>query len=170
MKPEDFANQSPQFVLEEYFSGRSRASGVIEDWAGDVRRQLVVDIEGTWDGTTLKLDEQFRFADGEKQRRVWYITKLDDHTYEGRADDVVGKATGVAFGNVLNWRYDMDLKAGERTWRVHFSDWMFLQPDGVVINRARVLKFGITVGQVTLAFQRVGVLPESIKSSVGNAG
>ena len=41
----------------------------------------------------------------------------------------------------LNWRYDMDLKVGEGT-SVHFNDWMFLQEDGVLVNRARVTKLG----------------------------
>jgi hypothetical protein len=154
MKPQDFAHQTPRFVLEEYFRGRTQASGIFEDWSGDVRRQFVVDIDGTWDGKTLTLDERFHFADGEEQRRVWQITKVSEHAYEGRADDVVGKALGASFGNALNWRYAMDLKVGERTWRVQFNDWMFLQPDGIVINRARVLKFGVTVGEVTLAFHR----------------
>ena len=49
----------------------------------------------------------------------------------------------------------MDLKIGERTLRVHFNDWMFLQSSGVMVNRARVSKFGIAIGEVTLFFQKV---------------
>ena len=67
---------------------------------------------------------------------------------------VVGVASGEAYGNALNWRYDMDLKVGDGTMRVHFNDWMFLQPSGVLLNRARVTKLGFAVGEVTLAFFR----------------
>ncbi len=35
-----------------------------------------------------------------------------------------------------------------------FNDWMFLQEDGVVINRARVSKLGFTIGEVTLFFRK----------------
>jgi hypothetical protein len=35
---------------------------------------------------------------------------------------------------------------------MHFDDWMFRQSEDVVLNRATVSKFGITVGSVTLAF------------------
>lgn len=153
MQPQDFAGAEPRLVLEDYFRGKTRAWGLFEDRFGNLRRQFVVDIDGTWDGATLTLDEHFVYADGETDRRVWRITKLDDHTYEGRADDVVGVATGEAYGNALNWRYDLDLKVGERTWRVHFDDWMFLQPNGILMNRARVSKFGLTIGTVILAFQ-----------------
>ena len=67
---------------------------------------------------------------------------------------MIGTAVGEAYGNALNWRYDMDLKVGEGTLRVHFNDWMFLQESGVLVNRARVSKFGIEIGEVTLFFQK----------------
>jgi hypothetical protein len=154
MKPESFADAEPRLVLEEYFAGRTRAWGIFEDRFGTLRRQFVVDINGTWDGRELVLEEDFRYDDGETDRRVWRIVRNDEHHYEGRAADVVGTATGIAYGNALNWRYTLDLKAGERTWRVDFDDWMFLQSDDVLINRARVRKWGVTVGEVTIVFAR----------------
>ena len=152
MKPVEFKDQSPVLLIEDYFQGSTKAWGIFEDRFGTLRRQFVVEITGTWDGTVLQLDERFQYSDGETDRRVWRIRKTDDHTYEGEADDVIGKAKGEAYGNALNWRYDMDLKVGDGTVRVQFDDWMFLQPSNVLINRAKVSKFGIEVGSVTLAF------------------
>jgi len=152
MKPTDFKNTAPRLLIEEYFAGETRAWGIFEDRFGRLRRQFTVDITGTWDGRELILDERFEYSDGELDRRVWTIEKTGEHTYEGRADDVIGKAEGQAYGNALNWRYDMDLKVGDGTLRVHFNDWMFLQPSGVLLNRARVTKLGVEVGTVTLAF------------------
>ena len=154
MKPTDFSGTTPQLRIEEYFAGHTRAWGIFEDRFGNLRRQFVVDIDGKWDGETLVLDERFLYSDGEKDRRVWTIRKIDAHRYEGQAADVIGVAVGEAYGNALNWRYDMDLKVGEGTLRVHFNDWMFLQESGVLVNRARVSKFGIEIGEVTLFFQK----------------
>ena len=154
MKPTDFSESTPSLLIEKYFAGETRAWGIFEDRFGTLRRQFTVDITGTWDGNQLVLDERFQYSDGETDRRVWTITKTGPHTYEGRADDVVGVASGEAYGNALNWRYDMDLKVGDGTMRVHFNDWMFLQPSGVLLNRARVTKLGFAVGEVTLAFFR----------------
>ncbi len=156
MKPADFRDSTPTLVLEEYFIGETRAWGLFEDRFGTLRRQFTVDIEGSWDGTVLVLDERFVFSDGERDRRVWHITKTGPHSYEGRADDVIGVAHGEAYGNALNWRYRMDLKVGDGTVRVHFNDWMFLQPSGVLLNRARVSKLGVEIGEVTLAFMKPG--------------
>ena len=158
MKPENFAGREPPLVLEEYFSGQSKAWGIFEDRFGNLRRQFTVDIFGSMDGDVLVLEEDFLFDDGEVDRRVWRIERTGEHTYEGRADDVRGVANGTVFGNALNWSYFVDLKVGERTTVVRFNDWMFLQDEEVLVNRAIVTKFGIRVGEVTIFFRR---LPET---------
>ena len=113
------------------------------------------------------LDEHFLFNDGEKSFRQWRIKKLAGNQYEGRADDVVGKATGVSAGNALNWRYLLDLKLDSgSTVRVKFNDWMFLQSDGVLLNRAKMSKFGIELGQVTISFQKQAKVSSRAQQSV----
>ncbi len=154
MKASDFEGTEPRFRIEEYFLGETRAWGLFEDRFGNLRRQFVVDITGRMEGDTIILDERFQYADGETDQRIWRIRKFDEHTYEGRADDIVGVARGESHGNALNWSYDMDLDIGDSSLRVHFNDWMFLQPDGVVLNRAKVSKWGIAIGEVTLAFTK----------------
>ncbi|MEK9685456.1 MAG: DUF3833 domain-containing protein [Rhodospirillaceae bacterium] len=162
MTPRDFAQSGPKLVIEEYFAGQTKAWGIFEDRFGTLRRQFTVLIDGKWDGKTLTLDERFDYKDGEKDRRVWRITKKDKDTYEGKAADVLGVATGKASGNALNWTYEMDLKIGDGTLRVAFNDWMFLQSDGVLINRARVSKLGIDIGTVTLFFKK----PEKVEAKM----
>jgi Protein of unknown function (DUF3833) len=154
MKPEDFAGREPTLVLEDYFAGKTRAWGIFEDRFGDLRREFVVDIDGTWDGRELVLDESFVYADGETDRRVWRIVRTGEHSYRGEAGDVVGSAIGTVCSNAFNWRYDFDLDVGERTVRVKFDDWMFLQPEGILINRAKVRKWGFELGSVTLFFRK----------------
>jgi len=156
MTPDDFKDRSPKLDLFDYFQGRTQAWGLFEDRFGKVRRQFQVDIEGRVEGATLTLDEGFRYDDGELARRVWTIRRDGPDAYLGRAADVVGEARGRASGNALNWSYTLDLPVGGSTWRVVFDDWMFLQPNGVMINRARVSKWGLEIGSVTLFFRKPG--------------
>ena len=165
MKPIDFKQTEPRLTIEHYFTGKTQAWGIFEDRFGTLRRQFIVDVTGEWDGKELILDERFRYSDGETEQRVWRIRKTAEHSYEGRAADVIGVARGESYGNALKWQYDMDLKVGGGTMRVHFNDWMFLQPNGVLLNRARVTKFGIEIGQVTLAFMK----PDQVVKSNGAA-
>lgn len=157
MRIDDFAQQQPSFKPEEYFLGPARAWGMFHDRFGNLRRQFVVDMNGVMEEGVLVLTEDFVYSDGETEQRVWRIKPLGDGQYEGRAGDVIGTAKGVVAGNALNWSYRMDLKVGDGTWRVAFDDWMFLQADGVVLNRATVSRWGIEVGVVTIAFQKPGV-------------
>lgn len=154
MKTEDFIGQQPKLIIEDYFSGETKAWGMFHDRFGNLKRQFLVDIEGTWDGDILVLDENFLYADGETDKRIWKIKKIDKNTYTGIADDVIGEAQGKSHGNALNWTYFMNLKVGDNFYKVKFDDWMYLQPNGVLLNRAEVSKWGIQLGVVTLSFLR----------------
>lgn len=155
MRPSDFANTTPKFDLFSYFEGETRAWGIFQDRFGTLKRQFTVDIVGEIEGDTLTLTEDFVYADGEESQRIWRIKRLDEHRYEGRADDVVGVAQGEAYGQALNWAYTLELPYQGKTLNVQFDDWMFLQPDDVLMNRATVSKFGFKVGEVLLFFQPV---------------
>ena len=155
MKIEDYTAFEPKLDLFAYFQGNTRGWGVFQDRSGALKRQFVVDIKGevNKDGE-LVMTEDFVWNDGEKSQRVWRIRKQDAHRYSGRAADVVGEDKGAAYGNALNWQYDLNLPVNGKVWQVSFDDWMYLQPDGVLLNRAKMSKFGFTLGEVTIAFQK----------------
>lgn len=154
MSVESYRDSSPRFIVEDYFVGQTQAWGIFQGRNGQVERQFTVDINGRMDDGKLILVEDFLYSDGERDQRVWTITKLDEHTYEGRAADVVGVASGKSFGNALKWSYTMDLPYKDGTVKVKFDDWMFLQTDGVLINKAKMSKLGIYLGEVTLFFKK----------------
>jgi hypothetical protein len=150
-----YDGRTPQFDIVDYFGGQTRGWGIVQDRAGNLKRQFVVDIVGRADGNgDLVLEEDFTWDDGELSRRVWTISRTEEGALSGRADDVIGEASGSAAGNVLNWRYKLELVVDGSSWVVSFDDWMFLQPDGILLNRAEMSKFGIRVGEVTIAFQK----------------
>lgn len=154
VKPEQYRDQRPELRIEQYFLGDTRAWGIVQDRAGNVKRRFQVDLFGQWEDDEFKLSEYFRFSDGETDTRTWYIRPDGEHGYEGRAGDVDGVATGTAYGNALNWQYVLFLPVKGKTWRVKFDDWMFLQEDGVLVNRATLSKFGIRLGEITIFFTR----------------
>jgi hypothetical protein len=152
--PETYRAEKPVLELDRYFNGVVDGWGMFSDRSGKVVTRFSVIIRATWNGDTGTLDEDFTYADGRKEKRVWTIKKLPGGNYTGTAGDVVGTARGVAAGNALNWRYVLDLKIGERNYHVNFDDWMFLLDDDVMLNRAEMSKFGFRLGEVTLAFRK----------------
>ena len=70
--------------------------------------------------------------------------------------DVLGVASGQTSGNAFQWSYTLSLPVDGRVYEVQFDDWMYLMDDRVMLNKARMSKWGIYLGEVTLAFTRRG--------------
>jgi len=154
MNIEEFSNTQPHFVLDDYFLGTTHAWGLFEDRFGNVKRSFKVTINGSQQDGKLVLVEDFVYNDGETDQRIWTITQTGKNRYEGQADDIIGKAQGLVAGNALNWKYTMMLPVGGKSYKVKFNDWMFLQSDDVMINKATVSKWGIELGTVLLFFNK----------------
>ena len=150
----DYAQQRPKLELDRYFNGRIRAHGIFQKRGGEVVRRFTVVMDCHWEGNQGVLDEAFSYSDGSTQRRVWRLTKLADGRYTGRADDVVGEAKGQESGNAFRWNYTLRLPVDGKEYDVQFDDWMFLVDERVMLNRATMSKFGITLGEVLLSFTK----------------
>jgi hypothetical protein len=152
--PDDYAAEKPVLDLKTYFNGPLTAHGLFTDRAGKVQRRFVVKLVGRWQGDVGTLEEDFIYSDGKTERRVWTITSLGNGRYKGTAADVIGEAEGIARGNALRWSYTLRLPVDKTTYDVQFDDWMYLMDDRVMLNKARMSKFGIHLGDVTLSFYK----------------
>ncbi len=153
-----YANEKPNLDLSEYFNGTLDAYGIFTDRSGVVKKRFTVLLVATWkvvDGKKIgTLDESFEYSDGTKQKRVWTLTETSPGKFIGRADDVVGEALGESAGNALNWTYTLALPVDGTIYDVRFNDWMYLVTPKVMINKAKMSKFGVDLGEVTLSFYK----------------
>ena len=153
--PEHFTGGRPAFDPVAYFTGETHSWGVFENRAGEPSRSFITDCVGRREGGALRLDQTFTYEDGHTQQRHWTIHHVDAHRYEATANDVVGTATGEAYGNAFHWEYTVALKPGNPLYDVRLRQWMYLQADGrTVLNRGSVNKFGVEVAQVAETFFR----------------
>jgi len=153
--PADYAEQKPTLDLRQYFNGPLVAHGLFTDRAGKVQRRFTVQLKGTWQGDDGVLEEDFFYSDGKTERRVWRLRHLGGGQYTGRADDVAGVARGEAAGNALRWRYTLQLPVDNTVYDVDFDDWMYLMDDKTMLNKAKMSKFGIHLGDITLSFTKL---------------
>ena len=155
---QQYGNEKPVLDLSEYFSGTIDAYGIFTDRSGEVKKRFTVLIKADWkvvDGKKVgTLDESFDYSDGTKQKRIWTLTEQSAGKYIGRADDVVGVAQGDLAGNALNWTYTLALSVDGTIYHVQFNDWMYLINPKVMLNKAKMSKFGIELGEVTLSFYK----------------
>ena len=151
---DDPALSDADFELQEFFDGKTVAHGQFQDRFGTVRRRFEVAIDGTWDGETLTLIEDFAYADGTTEQRIWTLRQTGPETWEGTAPGVIGTATGTEKGDVFNWAYTIDLPVPDGTLRVSFDDWMWQLSEDRVLNIAYMRKAGITIGKVIIYFEK----------------
>ncbi len=153
-----YASEKPALDLSDYFSGTIDAYGIFTDRSGEVKKRFTVLIKANWivrDGKKVgTLDESFEYSDGTKQKRIWTLTETSPGSYIGNADDVVGDAQGQLAGNALNWTYTLALPVDGTIYHVQFNDWMYLVTPKVMLNKAKMSKFGIELGEVTLSFYK----------------
>lgn len=150
-----YAENDPEFDFFTYFGGQTTGWGIVQNRSGELIRQFVVSIDGAInDDGALVMNEAFSWSDGEESTRVWTITREDTGSYAGTAGDVVGAAVGNAAGNVFNWRYYLNIDVNGSTWKVHLDDWMYLHRDQMLVNKSQMSKFGIHLGDITIAFSK----------------
>jgi len=152
--PQDYESETPVLDMKTYFNGELQAWGLFQDYSGKVIKRFHVAMTGEWDDNMGVLDEHFTYADGTKQRRTWKLNRIDANNYTGTADDVIGEARGIAYGNALRWQYVLALEVDDDVYHVHFDDWMYLIDENTMINRSVMSKFGISLGEVILVFRK----------------
>jgi hypothetical protein len=152
----DYASEKPTLNLPAYFNGHVDAWGIFTDRNGKVVKRFTVAMKCQWKDGQGILDEDFLYSDGTKEKRIWRLTDMGNGQFEGTAGDVVGKALGQVKGNAFQWQYTLALTVDGTVLNVQMDDWMYLMSDSVMLNKARMTKLGVHLGDVTLTFQRRG--------------
>ncbi|NQX89388.1 MAG: DUF3833 domain-containing protein [Halioglobus sp.] len=154
----DYENFRPRMSLEEFFDGSLTAYGVVKDRAGKVIRTFSASIEASWEDGTGRLEEDFLFNDGERQRRDWVLSPLGDGSFSGTAGDVVGEGRLQVVGNSVFLHYVLRIPYGESEIDVWVDDRMYRVAAGVLLNESELRKFGVRVGSLQLVILRRDLL------------
>jgi hypothetical protein len=139
--------------LESYFAGHTVATGHFGAING-VSRDFKVDLYGHTSGKQFSLREDFRYADGETDRKTWRFTRTGPKTYRGTREDVVGDTDVTVSGQTARFTYLVNLSPKGQPNIVRFHDSMVVQPDGRMINNAWVTKYGFPVARTHVVFAR----------------
>ena len=153
---DDYAANTPKLDIRHYLNGPLEAKGILYDMHGKADLQFHVTMVGKWKGNSGTLTEHFNYSDGRKEDRVWNIQFTDDHNFTATAGDVIGEAQGSQKGNTVNMKYTLNAKrASGDTITLSMDDWMYLLDDKTLINRTKMRKFGLTVGELVISFHKL---------------
>ena len=145
--PDDYAD-GPTFNIREVFDGPIECEGVIYGPLGRVTSRFTADFHGTWEGNIGTVKEEFRYDSGTVQHREWTLILGNDGSIKAKAPDVVGEGTGAQVGSAVRLNYNIQLTEDAGGHVLSTTDWMYLAPNGNIVNRSQFRKFGVKVAEL----------------------
>ena len=153
MKPAVFENGQPKLDPVGFFGGRTKSTGVMETPGGNPSRRITTETKGTIKDSLLYIEQDLYPEGQKKNHRVFVLNQIDEHHVDATADDIVGTAQGLLYGNEFTWTFRHTLNNRKFIKHVRMTQYMYLMPDGkTLIIRSVVRKFGFVVAQITEQF------------------
>lgn len=147
-KPQDYAETGPVFDIREHLNGTIDCDGVIYGPTGRVTSRFVAVFHAEWDGNTGRMTEHFVYDNGNTQDREWTLMVDDAGRITATAPDLVGTGEGWQSGAAVQLRYKIQLPEQAGGHVLDTIDWMYLGPNGTIVNRSQLRKFGIKVAEL----------------------
>lgn len=146
--PDDYVAGDTVFDIRTHLNGPIICEGVIYGPTGRVSSRFVGDFDCHWTGNRGVMKEHFRYDDGSEQTRAWDLTLGNDGQIRALADDVKGEGTGMQKGNAVQLKYRFVLPEKSGGHVLDTVDWMYLAPNGTIVNRSQFRKYGIKVAEL----------------------
>ncbi|CUH79931.1 DUF3833 family protein [Tropicibacter naphthalenivorans] len=147
-RSEDYAGELGSFDIREKFNGALLCQGVIYGPTGRVMSRFVADFDAQWDGNRGVMKEDFRYESGSLEHREWTLSVEETGRITATAPDVIGTAQGRQAGPSVNLNYRLRLPEDAGGHVLDVRDWMYLTPDGTIVNRSQFRKYGLLVAEL----------------------
>lgn len=151
----DYDGDDLQIDLRTHLDGPIKCEGVIYGPLGRVVSRFSADFEAVWDANRGIMSEKFRYDSGNTQEREWRLEVGNDGRIKADADDLVGQGTGQQSGSAVRLNYNIRLAEEAGGHVLSVTDWMYLTPDGHIVNRSVFRKFGFKVAELVATMKRV---------------
>lgn len=148
---EYYEGKTPKIDVRTFFNGDLEGWGTFFDYSGSPTSHFTIRLKGTWVNDKGILEEWFEFDNGRKLERKWDLSMTDDKHFVGKASDVIGDAHGTQMGNAIHSLYTLQISP---TLKLFMDDWIYEVAPGVVLNRVKLKKFGIPVGEMVIVMKK----------------
>jgi hypothetical protein len=153
----DYAKTEPKIDLRQHLNGEIKCEGVIYGPLGQVASRFTGDFAASWDGNKGIMHEHFAYDSGNSQDREWRLELRNDGSIRADADDLLGSGSGMQSGSSVCLKYRIRLPDEAGGHVLNVTDWMYLTPNGVIVNRSQFRKFGIKVAELVATMRKVEV-------------
>ena len=146
--PQSYAATDPGFDIRVNLNGPILSEGVIFGPTGAMSSRFVAQMRGQWQGDSGTLSEDLTYADGSTQARLWTLTMGEGGAFTATAPDIEGLARGQQSGATVRMTYRLRLPADAGGHVLDVTDWLYLMPNGAIMNKSEMRKFGVKVAEL----------------------
>ena len=155
LKPSAVAGKASTSDPLDFFSGKTRSSGVIENRGGKPTVRITTETMGIWKDRVLQIEQDLYPEGGKKNHRSWNLRRIDASNVEATANDIDGIARGMVSGNEVSWTFRLKLPNRKLIKHLRMSQYFYLMPDGTtMVIRSVLRKFSFIVAQITEEFKK----------------
>jgi hypothetical protein len=151
--PQRYGGTEPVMDIRKVLAGPIASEGVIFGPTGQMTSRFVARMQGSWQGNSGTLNEEFTYANGTTQHRVWTLTTGENGAITGTAPDIIGTAQGRQSGSTVRMTYRIKLPDDAGGHVLDVVDWMYLMPNGTILNKSEMRKFGIKVAELVASMR-----------------
>lgn len=153
--PSDYAD-GPQFDIRQRLNGDIDCDGIIYGPTGRVSSRFTARFDARWEGNRGVMREVFHYDSGNVQHREWALTLGNDGQILADATDLVGEGRGRQEGSAVQLKYKIRLPEEAGGHALDVIDWMYLMPNGTIMNRSQFRKFGFKVAELVATMRPAG--------------
>jgi|TARA_B110000908_G_scaffold70499_1_gene84955 hypothetical protein len=153
--PQDYMGDNMVFDLRHHLNGPIVCEGVIYGPFARVSSRFVGKFDCEWTGNQGVMKEQFNYDDGSVQNREWNLTIGEKGAIKATAPDVIGQGIGVQAGSSVQLKYRIRMPDSAGGHILDIVDWMYLAPNGNIVNRSQFRKYGFQVAELLATMRPV---------------
>ncbi len=145
----------PNFVFEEYFNGRVKATGQFKNYFLKTKVEyLQADFFGTFKNNIITIKEEFKSSIKKPVNRLWTFSKITKDEYIGREKNIAGLITAKSELNMFTMKYNFLIKVKNIKVSLKICDKMYLYEKNYLVNRSVIKKFGFTIGEIVMLYTK----------------
>jgi hypothetical protein len=147
--------QEPQLNMKEFFRGKIIASGLIQNWRGEVTKTFTAKITSHWDDNRCIMTQNIIFNNKSTLNRKVEMILISNNKFTINALDIDGTGIGEQSGNMALLTYNLLVPYIKGEISLSAAEWLHMLPDHSVIADISLRKFGVKVGKIVIHLRKI---------------
>jgi hypothetical protein len=155
-----YKDKKPTMDFKSFFNGKLVARGVYFNLKEQAESRFIMNSEGILKGNKMTLNQDITYLDRNNEKKHFNAYAMFNDQYPNsfiyKDEMMVGEGVYEQQGNATHVSYDLKIEREDKsTIIVHCDDWLYLIDEKHAINKIKITKFGIHVGDIIMSIEKI---------------